>query len=160
MKRKLLVIRHAHTESGSPDHARQLTARGRGDALRVAARIQQLGWTPQKVLSSDAARTTQTVEHMNEVFEADVDVTYTNDLYLADVDSALDELYALPDDVSEAGVIGHNPGWQELVRWLCGVAVRMSPCTAVLLTGSGDTWADALQQNRWELEEVIRPEAL
>lgn len=163
MKRKLLVIRHAHTESKQPghtDHERNLTAKGRGDALRVAARIQQLGWTPQLTLCSDASRTQQTWELMSEVFESRVPTTHTNALYLADVDTVLDELFGLDEDTIEVAVLGHNPGWQNLVHWLSGVAVRMSPGTAVLLEGVGDTWADALRQNGWELGEVIRPEQL
>lgn len=163
MKRKLLVIRHAQTEhqqSGQTDHQRELTVQGKSDALRVAAHIQQLGWAPQTVVSSDATRTKQTWQHMDEVFEASVDVTFTDSLYLAGVDAVCDALFALPEDVHEVAVLGHNPGWQNLVHWLSGTAVRMSPGTAVLLEGEGETWADALRQNKWELHEVIRPEHL
>lgn len=163
MKRKLLVIRHAQTEyqqSGQTDHQRQLTAQGRSDALGVAARIQQLGWTPQKVVSSNATRTTQTWEQMREVFEATVDITFTDSLYLAGLDKVCDELFALPEEITEVAVLGHNPGWQEIVQWLSGTAVRMSPGTAVLLQGEGKTWADALRQHKWEFGEVIRPEQL
>ncbi len=163
MKRKLLVIRHANTEHKQPghtDHERELTAKGRSDALRVAARIQQLGWAPERVVSSDATRTRQTWQHMSEVFEAPADVSFTDSLYLADVDSVCDELFALPEDVTEVAIVGHNPGWQNVVQWLSGVAVRMSPGTAVLLQGMGESWADAVRQNKWELGEVIRPEQL
>lgn len=163
MKRKLLVIRHADTEPGSAaasDHARELTAKGRGDALRVAARIQQLGWTPQRALCSDAARAVQTWNHMTEVFSSPVDTAETGSLYLAGVDDIVDELFGLPEDVAEAAIIGHNPGWQDVVRWLSGVAVRMTPATAVLLEGDGASWADAVRQNKWALHEVVRPEAL
>lgn len=160
MKRKLLVMRHAHTaskQSGQTDHDRELTATGRSDALRVAARIQQLGWTPQAVVSSDAARTRQTWEHMAEVFEAPVDATFTEDLYLANLDQACEVLFGLDDDVDEVAIIGHNPGWQEFVRWLSGVSVRMRPATAVLLTATGDSWPEAIAQNNWTVEHIVRP---
>lgn len=163
MKRKLLVIRHAQTEyqqSGQTDHQRELTAQGRSDALRVAARIQELGWTPQKLVSSDSTRTTQTWKQMSEVFDASVDATFTDSLYLAGLDEVCDELFALPEDVNEVAVLGHNPGWQNIVHWLSGTAVRMGPGTAVLLKGEGETWADALRQNKWEIDEIIRPEQL
>jgi phosphohistidine phosphatase len=163
MQRKLLVMRHAHSaskEPGQTDHDRELTPTGRSDALRVAAAIQQLGWTPQAVVSSDATRTRQTWEHMSEVFEAPVDVAFTEDLYLVDLDRACEALFALDDDVTEAAIIGHNPGWQELVRWLSGVAVRLRPATAVLLTATGDSWPEAIAQNNWTVEHIVRPSEL
>jgi phosphohistidine phosphatase len=160
MKRKLLVIRHATTENNAPsgvDHDRELTVKGKSDALRVAASIKLFGWSPKTVLCSDAARARQTWEQMSEVFDASADVSYTNALYLADLDQVCDELFALDEDVDEVAVIGHNPGWQYIVKWMSGEAVRMSPGTAVLLVGEGDSWADAMQQNKWTIEEVVRP---
>ncbi len=163
MKRKLLVIRHAKTapaEAGQSDHERELTQTGRADAIRVAQRIRELGWTPQRAICSDAARAVQTWQRMCEGFEADVRTTYTPSLYLAGVDQVCDELFGLPEDLTEVAVIGHNPGWQDVVRWLSGVAVRMNTGTAVLLTGEGDSWAEAVRRNQWTLDEVIRPNEL
>jgi phosphohistidine phosphatase SixA len=163
MNRKLLIIRHADTENkptGGSDHERELTIKGKSEALQMAAKIEQLGWTPRNVLCSDAVRAKQTWQQMSEVFDTSAEVSYTNALYLADLDQACDELFALDEDIDQVALIGHNPGWEHLVRWLSGVAVRMSPGTAVLLVGVGDSWADALRQNKWQLEEAIQPQHL
>lgn len=163
MKRKLLVIRHANTEHQQPgqtDHQRELTDKGRSDALRVAERIQELGWAPQTVVSSDATRTRQTWEQFAQVFRAPTEVEFTRDLYLADIEKVCEALFALDADVTEVAILGHNPGWQSAVHWLSGVAVRMSPGTAVLLEGRGETWAEAVQKNQWELDQVLRPEQI
>ncbi|MFW5967081.1 MAG: SixA phosphatase family protein [Persicimonas sp.] len=160
MKRQLLVIRHADTESkrpGQDDHDRQLTARGRGDALRVAARIEQLGATPDLVLCSDAERAQSTWSCMHEVLEEVTDVTYTSDLYLAGVDRLLERLYAVDDECARVAVIAHNPGLQNFVQWLSGTAVRMNPCTVALLEGRGSSWAESLGQRTWEVDEVLQP---
>lgn len=160
MHRRLLIIRHADTERkrpGQEDHERELTARGRGDALRVAARIEQLDATPEIVLCSDAKRAKATWSCMQEVLEDVTDVTYTDDLYLADVDRLLESLYAVDDESTQVAVIAHNPGLQNFVQWLSGTAVRMNPCTVAVLDGSGPSWAEALGQRAWEVGEALQP---
>lgn len=162
MKRQLLVIRHAATErhNAGGDHARELTARGRADALRVAARIEQLGWTPSCVLCSDAARARQTWSCMQQVLDGVDDATHSEDLYLADLDRLLEGLYAADEACTRLAVIAHNPGLRELIEWLTGTPVRMTPCSAALLDGSGASWAEALGRHAWHLEEFVDPHTL
>lgn len=163
MQRQLLIIRHADAErkaAGQDDHERALTAKGRGDALRVAAGIEQAGWAPQQLVCSDATRARQTWSCMEEVFDGSVQVSYTDDLYLAGVDSLLEVLYALDEELGRVALIAHNPGLQNLVAWLSNASVRMAPATAALLGGSGPSWAEALGQHDWRLEDVIQPDTL
>ncbi len=63
MTRRLIVMRHAKSSwkhAGLTDHQRPLNKRGRKDAPRVARALIERGWTPRRVLSSDAARTRET----------------------------------------------------------------------------------------------------
>ncbi len=61
----------------------------------------------------------------------------------------------LPETVSCALLLGHNPGWENLVEKLTGKAVAMEPATAVVVAQELETWGDAASAERWELEEVI-----
>ena len=60
----------------------------------------------------------------------------------------LQEAGQIPVAVRTLLVLGHNPGWQEIVLTLTGVVIEMKTATAALLTGAGETWDDALRARR------------
>lgn len=160
--RRLIVLRHAKSDwdtEAKGDHARPLDERGRRDAPRVARRLHELGWVPQVVVSSDAARTRETWARMKESIGGTPTVTFTNALYLMGIDEIREALRELPDDVETAMVIGHNPGWEDAVHDLSGVRVRMTTCNAALLHTTGN-WADAVSRGDWELQVLLRPKEL
>ena len=71
------------------------------------------------------------------------------------------ELAALPDDVTTVLAIGHNPGWQEVVAWLCGEWESMATANAALLETSAPSWPEALARRKsWTLETILRPKEL
>jgi phosphohistidine phosphatase len=159
-ERRLLLIRHAKAGSKGPgidDHGRPLADRGRADSLRVAAKIEELGWVPERALVSDAIRTRETWELMDEVFGAKVPTEFFADLYLGDVDDICEALFTLDDDVRSVAVVGHNPGWSEAVRWFSGVSVRMKTCNVALLKTAADSWSESCRKNGWGFEELVRP---
>lgn len=161
--KRIIVLRHAKSDQhgdAPTDHDRPLNARGLRSAPLVAARLVELGWSPQAVISSDAARTRQTWDAMRESFGGAPTVTFTRELYLAGPQQAESALRKLPDEVHTAMIIGHNPGWEDVVQDLCGVSVRMTTCNAALLHRPSKTWREALADPRWEFEAVVRPKEL
>ena len=63
----------------------------------------------------------------------------------------------LPETVSCALLLGHNPGWEHLVEALTGKAIAMEPATAVVVSQELNSWRDAASAGQWELEDVILP---
>lgn len=157
-------MRHAKSswKSGAAtDHARPLNKRGRRDAPRVAERLVQLSWTPQLVLCSNSKRTTETYVRMSEVFPETVRIEYLPSLYAAGIDEAREELGRLPADIGRVMLLGHNPGWEEVIEYLSGESVALKTACAVLMTCSADDWAESVADGgKWELEDVIRPKSL
>ena len=164
MLRRLIVLRHAKSswKSGpQTDHDRPLKGRGRRDAPRVGARLAELGWIPEQVLSSDAQRTRETWALMADAFDPPPEVSFRRELYLAGPAAVDAALCALPDDVGCALALGHNFGWEEVVTWLCGEEVGLTTCNAALLSAEGESWMDALAAApHWTLHQVIRPKEL
>ena len=159
--RRVIVLRHAESEpesDGQGDHARPLHDRGRRDAARVGLRLRQLGWVPQRVVSSDAMRTRETWEHMAAALGSSPAVTFTRDLYLMGVDEIRAVLRDASLEVDTVMVIGHNPGWEDAVHALSGVRARMMPCAAALLRTPAPRWPDAAARSDWTLEELVRPD--
>lgn len=162
MKRRLIVMRHAKSSWSSDaltDHDRPLNKRGRRDAPRVAARIEELGWTPQHILSSDSQRTRETCELLRQAWEEDVETDFLRSLYHAGVDGLRQELPRVSDEVETLMLVGHNPGWEDVVCRLTGETVVMKTATAALLEAEFDEWSCALG-NRWKIASVLQPREL
>ena len=160
MERRLIVMRHAKSASATAstsDHERRLTETGIRQAEEIATRLIELGWTPQIVVGSDATRTRQTWETMEPHFEPAPPAQWSNSLYLAGVDAVEENLVDLSDDITDVLLLGHNPGWQNVISHFSGRHERLTPANAALLHSTGDTWADATFNGNFELVQVLRP---
>ncbi len=163
MTRRLIIMRHAKSSWNSPahsDHERALNGRGRSDAPKVGAVLVERGWTPELVLSSDSQRTRETFAGMSESFPSAVEARFLPSFYHAGLGAAQDELPAVPDEVACLLVLGHNPGWEDLVDWLAGEDIVMKTANAALLSLDLESWSGALQPGKWKLEDIIGPREL
>ena len=164
MKRRLIVMRHAKsswTSDAETDHGRPLKGRGRRDTPRVARRLVELGWVPEVVLSSDSRRTRETADLLAEEWPEETRFEFSKTLYRAGIEEVIDEAYAVPDDVGCLLVLGHNPGWEQVLAWLTGEDRQLTTANAALLEGTGQTWPEALaDRDGWKLLEIVRPKEL
>ena len=163
MQRRLILMRHAKSawDTDAPsDHERPLNKRGRRDAPRVGERLAELGWIPELVISSDATRTRQTWEGVATAFER-VRTHFLPSLYGAGVPEVKAALAEVGADVGTVLILGHNPGWEEVLVYLTGQEVRLTTANAALLDGEADSWEAATEQpEQWRLDRVIRPKEL
>jgi phosphohistidine phosphatase len=119
--KRLLLLRHAKAVPGGAgidDHERELMPRGRDDALRMGRYIAGNGYTPEAILASTSARTTETVEQASEHFAGTARVDYLEALYLAEPDVILSIVRLAPDKTDSLMVVGHNPGLELLASVL------------------------------------------
>jgi phosphohistidine phosphatase len=129
--RRLMLLRHAKTESDAPsgrDQDRRLDERGRNDAEEIGGWIGRHPPVPDAVLVSTAVRARQTWEFAWEAMKTMVReprVEFLPELYGADPSQLLQTVReASSADPQRLMIVGHNPGMHEL---------------ALALTGSGDT---------------------
>lgn len=159
---RLVLMRHAKSswKSGAPtDHARPLNGRGRRAAPKVAAELVRLGWVPDLVLSSDAARTRETWERMRPVL-GEAKIILRHELYMAGVEELRLALAARGDGQTVLA-LGHNPGWEEALAWLSGHQEVLKTADAALLSSSATSWAQSVGTPRlWSLEGLVRARAL
>lgn len=161
---RLIVMRHGQSPfsgGAATDRDRILSASGRHAAARVGQRLAELGWLPRWVLSSDAARTRETLECMRTALDpAPQQIEFRGDFYLAEVPTALAALAQLPTEADTVLAIGHNPGWENLVEELSGHSCSMAPASAVLLITEGTArWEVALSQ-RWRVADTVHSDDL
>jgi phosphohistidine phosphatase len=141
----LYVLRHgqaAPEQDADTDHARELTARGRGEVRRAAAALLERGKPPSLVLSSSATRARQTAELCLEGWQPGPELRVLGDLYLASPASYLSALAAGADPHESAMVVGHNPGLEALVYALSARSEHLPTAALVEIALPLTTWAD------------------
>jgi len=118
--KRVFLLRHAKSawdDPGLRDRDRPLAPRGRKAAKRVARWAKKHAVRPQLVICSSAARAQQTMGLvLPSLGEPEVWVEVT--LYAADAETLLARIRALPDEVDEAMLVGHNPGLMEVLLLL------------------------------------------
>jgi phosphohistidine phosphatase len=119
--RSLLLLRHAKSswdDSSRDDHDRPLDERGRRTAALLGAFLAERGPGPDLVLCSSARRTVETFERLRPLLPSEPDVEIERGLYLARRDELLERVAEVPDTRACVLLIGHNPGIEELARFL------------------------------------------
>ena len=112
MTLRLIVVRHAKSNWDDPmtgDHERPLAPRGQKAAAAVAAWLGSRGFRPQTVLCSDARRTRETWEALDQGLDGSPEVRFLPALYQAACSTILD-IVRQEATGSPVMVIGHNPG--------------------------------------------------
>ncbi len=111
--RLLVVVRHGRAEPyAEEDHARVLTARGRREARDSGAWLAAQGLLPDHAFVSTAARTRGTWEELAEPLRAAgarVEPDFSDAVYAATADSAVDVLRTAPAEARVVLYVGHNP---------------------------------------------------
>lgn len=161
--RRLIVMRHAKSSWKSAalrDLDRPLSKRGRKDAPRIGRELQAIGWVPERAVVSPSERTQETFRLMASALDATKAVTAPK-LYHASADTILGLIATIPDAITTALTLGHNPGTEEVLRRLTGDLIAMKTGCAALLTTEADTWKEAIQApSAFRLIGVLYPRLL
>ncbi|KAI4298865.1 hypothetical protein L6164_032379 [Bauhinia variegata] len=172
ISRRLILLRHARSSRENRslrDHERPLSKSGKADAAKISRKLQELGWIPELILSSDAARTKETLKIMQEQVEELVkaEVHFVSSFYsIAAMDGQTAEhlqkvicRYSR-DEILTIMCMGHNKGWEEAASMLSGASVELKTCNAALLEASGTSWDEAFTLagfGGWKLQGIVKP---
>jgi phosphohistidine phosphatase len=147
--KRLLLLRHAKAvpaEDPLADIARPLAERGERDARYIAERLRQHQAPPARILTSSAARTLQTAQHVAAAFaQPRESLVIERRLYLAEPAALLAVIAAQDTALESLLVVGHNPGLTELVQSLLpSFDVDDLPTCAIVALDypAALTWAD------------------
>lgn len=121
--RTLMLLRHAKSSwarDDLPDHERPLNKRGRRAAPAIGRFIRDQDLIPELVVSSTACRARETAEAVTTASKFSGELALDDGLYLAPAGELLSRAQSLPDTISRAMLVAHNPGMEDLVRILSG----------------------------------------
>ena len=167
--RTLMLVRHAKSDWDSDvvdDFARPLAERGRKAAERMGVWMRQRVGIPDYVISSSAVRARETVRILCETLGWDaMQVVYENSLYLADTVELLSLVHGFPDEAKSVMLVGHNPGMEELLVYLCGENLptaangKLLPTATLAQIAVADAWRN-IRRNSCRLIAITRPKEL
>jgi len=156
-------MRHAKSswgDPGLPDHERPLNGRGRRAATAVGRHLRDAGAHPDLVLCSSAIRARQTLDRLR---LASSEIAIEDELYGAGPDELLARLRRIPDPVTTALLIGHNPGIEELAENLAreprSLPVKFATGSVIELSLPRDHW-NVLEPGTGTVEAVVLPRDL
>jgi phosphohistidine phosphatase len=115
--KRLWLLRHAKSswdDPDLPDPDRPLAPRGRRAAELLAAHLAASDVRPAVVLCSSSLRTRETLAAILPALGDALEIRMERKLYGAGAAQLLDRLQRLPNRVSSAMLIAHNPGIQDL----------------------------------------------
>lgn len=168
MTRQLLLLRHAKsawdTDAGN-DFERPLAQRGRETAPRMGQWMHRRGLRPDHVVSSPAKRARQTTEQVCKTLQVDLGAIHWEDrIYEANVHTLLKVLAECPTEAGRVLLVGHNPGLETLLLYLCPETplpddAKLMPTAALAHIELPDDWSD-LAVDSGELLLIQRPRRL
>lgn len=156
-------MRHAKSSWGNPglsDHERPLNKRGERDSRLMGSFLSGQDLVPDKIICSTAVRAKKSVEGLIETLPFANDIDYIRDLYHADVDTMLEQLQPLSDDIRVAMLVGHNPGMDEFLDVICDELDHMPTAAVAEIEFDISSWhklridTPAKLKNLWKPKEI------
>ena len=162
----LYLLRHAKSswkDSSLRDFDRPLKGRGRDAAQRAGERLATEKLSELAVICSPAARTRETADivlrHSGLRLDVRLDVRLDERIYEASLRDLLQVVADIPDDKHTAMMIGHNPGFEELLAFLTGEYRRMPTCALAKIKLNVASWKD-VKAGEGSLELFFTPKEM
>jgi phosphohistidine phosphatase len=167
--RRLMLLRHAKAvpQGLLADENRPLAERGRQDMAAIAAFVASHSLVPDLVLVSPSLRTRETWELLLPAFPKPPAQHFEARLYSAPVESIFNLVRETGSDVSTLLLIGHNPGFEDLARFLSGAGetdalIRFGgnmPTASLAVIGLSGNWPE-IEPRTGRLEIFVTPKSL
>ena len=145
--KKLTLIRHGKSDwhsAAETDFDRPLNGRGKRAAVTMGERLAAANNRPDLLVSSPAKRARKTARLIAaELDYPDEQIIFCEEIYEAALETLIELMYSLDDEIDQVVMVGHNPGFSELGQWLTSAAPDWLPtCGLLELELPIDSWAD------------------
>ena len=159
MPRILYLLRHAKSswkDDSVKDFDRPLKGRGREAAEQLGQRLASEKLQDAVLICSPAARARETAQIVLKHSRHRMDQRFDERIYEASLRDLLQVVSEIPDDKQTAMMVGHNPGFEELLAFLTGEARRMPTCALAKIKLEAASWKD-LKAGEGRLATFLTP---
>ena len=149
--KQIALMRHAKSSWRSRELAdieRPLNKRGLRDAPAMGQRLADLGYSPDRIVSSPATRAAVTARAVAEkIGYSTADIQSSEVLYLAEPGEILEVIQGLDDSDQRVMLFGHNPGFTIVANQIGDLNVDNMPTGAIAVFDLNiDVWSECAQR--------------
>jgi phosphohistidine phosphatase len=158
----LLLLRHAKSSWDDPllrDFERPLAERGKRDAPRMGKALSERGPLPDFVLCSTAKRARSTMKRFVKAAGITVEPQMEEGIYEASSPSLMKIVRSLPPTSAVALMVGHNPGFEDLVTRLAVAFDRMPTAALACVEIDVEAWED-VEDGKGKLVWLLTPKEI
>jgi len=158
----LYLLRHAKSswkDETLRDFDRPLKGRGRKAAELMGQVLAEEKLGSALVISSPAVRARETTELVLESAGLKVEPRFEERIYEADVRTLLALVRAISDSSGVALLVGHNPGFENLLDYLTGDARQMPTAALAKIEFDVESWSEVSEESG-RLEMFVTPREL
>jgi len=155
----LLLLRHAKSSRDDPSlphFDRPLEQRGRRDAPRMGKLLKEHGHLPDLIISSPAVRAKETLEAFALSAGLDLSFQFDESIYGATSAELLKVIRHISKKSSCALLVGHNPGFEDLLSRLTGTHRNMPTAALACIEFQIDSWDD-IEDGKGRLVWLLTP---
>ena len=159
----LILMRHAKSSwdhLNLADHQRPLNPRGKGDAPRMGAFLQEEGIEIDAILCSTAQRTRETLAYFLQEYTFEGETRFLDQLYHAELRDFIDALAELPPEVESAMILGHNPTMAYALDFFCDEIEKFPTAAVAQIAFDIDDWDALIENHEGELLGYWRPKGI
>lgn len=161
-KKLLLLLRHAKSswkDASLRDFDRPLNDRGTKAAAVIGKFMRDRRLRPDILICSPAERARQTAALVMEAAGITAPLTYDKRIYEANVSQLLDVIGDIESDKREVMLIGHNPGFENLLSHLTGTSEHMPTASFARIILEVKKWQD-VPGEKGKLDWFVKPRDL
>jgi len=159
----LLILRHGKSSWDDPelrDHDRPLKKRGKRDAPRMGKLLKKEKLIPELIVTSTAERASRTADLVAEHCGYKGTIQRTENLYHGSPDDFVNVLSEVANNPDRVLIVGHNPGFEELLQTLTGRSERLPTAALARVSLPVGRWHELDRETKGTLENVWRPKEL
>ncbi len=158
----LYLLRHAKSSwdnSGLSDFERPLNDRGFAAAPVMGKALREREFVPELIISSPAKRARQTAELVKESAEIEGELRFDGRIYAASTSELVAVIAETADDAKSLMLVGHNPGFENMVSVLTGKYETMPTAAVAVIDIEIEKWSE-ISPECGVLRELLRPKEL
>lgn len=160
--RTLYLLRHAKSswkDDSLRDFDRPLKRRGREAAEQIGQLLAGEKLEDLLVISSPAVRARETTKLVLESARLNLEPRFDERIYEADVRTLLEVVTSIPDKAAVAMLVGHNPGFENLLTYLTTDDRHMPTAALAKIEFEVGSWSEVLAGSG-RLESFVTPKEL
>jgi phosphohistidine phosphatase len=162
LMKTLLLLRHAKSSRDDPslrDFDRPLNDRGQDDARLLGRHLRNQQPAVEAVITSPAKRALRTTELFLKAANISLEPALDDRIYEAGLSQLLRVVSEIDPSSNTVLLVGHNPGFEELVESLTGQYIRLPTAALAAIDLSIDQWRDARPRSG-KLRALVTPKEL